>query len=233
MTDETLPPVGPVQKWFEAIWAQREDALYPEFFGPLEGGMYPLRGEMFSRYGKANVDPRFLTHGVLVSPPNPGRPTWLYVTSGMSNPWGATPETAKPEEYSGLGFELVMETPAEDGRAAWAVSVLHWLMVVQLLVATGDAQGELIAFDDRVPVGGAIDGKGSGLNTVLVCRPEPPCRYPERFALASGQVDLMLCVGLAQREREFAAAQGSDGLLKLLRHRGAFPVTDPGRASVV
>jgi hypothetical protein len=218
------------EKWFEDIWADREEKLYPAFFGPFEQGMFPLQAATFTAIGKKDPDPRFLFHGVMVSPPNPDRSTFLYVTTGMSNAWGATPETANPEEYSGLGFEFVMETPE---RSPWAVALLHWLMAVQLCVATGDLEGSLIEANDRIPVGGPIDGRKSQLNTLLISEPLLPCRYPGRFALASGKADILVCVGITQREREFANDQGSPGLADLLQHRGHFPLTDPNRPSAV
>jgi hypothetical protein len=106
-------------------------------------------------------------------------------------------------------------------------------MAVQLCVATGDIPGELVSHNDRVPIGGAIDGASSELNTLLVCEPQLPSKYPGRFSLASGKADILVCIGITQREREFAAAQGSPGLVDLLVHREIFPVTDPKRASVV
>jgi hypothetical protein len=218
------------QKWFEGIWEDREEKFYPSIFGPLDKGMFPLQEAAFKSIGVPLPDPRFLFHGVLVSPPNDFRKTFLYVTTGMSNALGADPKNIVLEEYSGLGFEFILETPE---RSDWAVAVLHWLMAVQLAVATGNLQGELIAHNDRVPVGGPIDGKKSELNTLLITEPLPPSKYPGRFATAAGKVDLLVCIGITQREREFAASQGSPGLVDLLVHREIFPVTDPNRPSAV
>jgi hypothetical protein len=44
---------------------------------------------------------------------------------------------------------------------------------------------------------------------------------------------MMLLVGISGREAEFAKTQGSDGLVKLLKHHEVFPVTDPARLSVI
>ena len=144
---------GDIGQWLEKIWAHREETVYPSFFGPLEKGMYPLMAKDFARYGKAEPDPRFLLHGVLTSPPNERRKTWLYVSTGMSNAWGQTPETTDPQEYSGLGYELVVEAPE---KADWPVTLLQWLMVVQLLVAAGNLEGQLLEWHDWVPVGGGL-----------------------------------------------------------------------------
>jgi hypothetical protein len=222
------------ETWFREIWATREEALYPQFFGAMEKGMYPLTAKTFEHYHSGGVpDPRFLFHGVLWSAPNEKHDSWLFVSSGMSNAWEATPETANPNEYSGLGFEFVMEAPPTAERPAWPVTILHWLMAIQLLVATEKIKGGLVEYADRVPVGGAVDGKESLLRSVLIARPQAPCAYPAQFGLITGKVDLMLCVGITEKEREFAKAQGTSGLLELLFHRNVFPVTDASRLGLV
>ena len=170
------------QKWFEAIWADREDRVYRDYFGELGPGIYTLRPENFAQVGAKNVDPRWLHHGVFECPPagassHVRRDHWLYVSSGMSNPWGDSPETAKPEGLSGLGFELTLHT-REPGR--WALELMQWLMAVQLLVASGELQGAgggLVEYDDRVKfrqgkdsggcvavAGGAADGGVDGVS---------------------------------------------------------------------
>lgn len=83
----------------EESWEEREEKSYKDIFGDTGPGIFPLTNEFFDRMNARAVDPRWLTHGVLKCPPNGSRPTWAYVTSGMSNPW----EADEPEEYSGLG----------------------------------------------------------------------------------------------------------------------------------
>ena len=122
------------QKWFEGIWADREDRLYKAFFGETGPGIYTISRTMFESMGRPDPDPRFLTHGVFECPPTEARPQWVYVTSGMSNPWGDSPETVNPAAPSGLGYEFTLHTPMQ---AQWAIRVLQWLMAVQLLVAAG------------------------------------------------------------------------------------------------
>jgi hypothetical protein len=231
------------QKWFESIWTQRDEVLYRQFFGaagPQGGAIYTLNDAAFRSVRMECPDPRFLTHGVFEFAPTDARQDWLYVSSGMSNPWGQTPETAKPEDYSGLGYEFVLHAPE---RARWPIQLLHWLMAVQLLVATGHLQGELLQHHDRIPLGGALAKKNGLLTHVLVTSPgevglsgapqDALPNYPPQFQLPSGMVDLMLLVGITQREAEFASSQGVEGLVTLLRHRHFFPRTDPGRISVV
>jgi len=229
------------QLWFEKIWALREETLYRSFFGDTGPGIYTLPASTFASLGEPNPDPRFLTHGVFECPPNPTRDHWLYVTSGMSNPWGDTPETANPEGYSGLGYEFTVHA-RERGR--WPILLLHWLMAVQLLVAAGKLQGELLQRNDRIPLGGPLAKKDGLLTHALVTAPdevglsdnqpfENQPTYPPVFALPSGHVDLLLLIGITENEKNFAQSQSVEGLITLLRHHHVFPFTDPTRISMV
>jgi len=224
------------QKWFEAIWADREDRVYRDYFGDLGPGIYTLTPKTFEQLGQQNVDPRWLHHGVFECPPLPPsshvrRDHWVYVSSGMSNPWGDTPESAKPEGFSGLGFEFTLHT-REPGR--WALELMQWLMAVQLLVAAGELQGAggggLVEYHDRVKF---RQGKDAGEVSRLLVLPPGEELYPAQFQLASGKVDVMMLVGISEREAEFARTQDTEGLVKLLKHHGVWPLTMPGRASVL
>jgi hypothetical protein len=226
------------QKWFEGIWADREEKVYRAFFGDTGEGIYTLGMETFKALGCEGADPRFLTHGVFACPPNEKRDHWVYVTSGMSNAWGETPETVRKEGPSGLGYEFTLHARE---KAMWPIKMLHWVMAVQLLVATGDLQGELLQQNDRVPLGGPIGKKEGLLTHLLVTSPEGESMlaggrgagYPGAFGLKSGNVELLLLVGITGKENDFAKAQGAEGLVTLLQHRGVWPVTDVGRVSLV
>jgi len=58
--------------WFEKIWEYREETIYPEFFGELEGeGIYTLSADTFLKtFGQETFDPRRLFYGVLVYQPS-------------------------------------------------------------------------------------------------------------------------------------------------------------------
>ncbi|HVX84839.1 MAG TPA: suppressor of fused domain protein [Phycisphaerae bacterium] len=222
------------QAWFEELWALREERLYPQFFDLPPARAQPLAAATFARLGVETPDPRFLTHLVLEFAPSPNRPHVLYATSGMSNPWGEDPATLDPKNFSGLGFEFTMHVPQPAG---WAVELLNWLMAVQLLVATGQLQGQLLEPLDLIPLGGPLGSGQGALTHVLVVPPpspeESPFGYPPRFGLPSGQVDLLLLLGITGREADFLKSQGPEPLLALLRHREVFPLTDVSRASLV
>ena len=216
------------ESWFQNIWTLREETLYREFFGDIGPTIHTIPEQLFHKIGVAEIDPRWLTHGVFESPPSPQRPHWLYVTSALSNPWGQTPLTADPASYSGLGFEFTLHTPAQ---APWAIGTLQWLMAMQILVATGLLDGGLLEHLDLVPLGASIDpAQNSPIRHLLITH---PTGYPQRFTLPSGHVDLMLCLGITTRERDFAKTQGSSNLLALLQHHQIHPLTTPTRISVV
>ena len=97
----------------ERSWAQREESVYPRVFGPLEPSIAPLEVALFrDMFGQSTVDPRWLHVGVMVAPPSGERRSWVYVSSGLSNPWDAE----APDTFSGLGCEFVLQTM---DRADW------------------------------------------------------------------------------------------------------------------
>jgi hypothetical protein len=70
----------------ESVWADREERVYPELFGQMSRGIFPLDGELFTgMFAQSTYDPRWLTYGVFEYGPSPSRQSLLYVTSGCSN----------------------------------------------------------------------------------------------------------------------------------------------------
>jgi hypothetical protein len=215
--------------WFENVWAEREETVYRRLLGDIGTTIHTIPPKLFELMGVGDVDPRWTTHGVFECPPTPTRAAWTYITSGMSNPWGETEASAKPDGPSGLGFEFLIQSPRQS---AWGITTLQWLMAVQILIATGAVQGELLEYYDRVPLGNSIDPKtpASALQHLIVA---PPADLPGQFSIASGKVDLLLVIGISEAEREFARTQGGPELVAMLTHRGIFPLTDPGRPSAI
>jgi hypothetical protein len=214
------------RKWFEGIWADREERIYPAMFGDLGPGIFPLTAKTFQEMG-GEADPRWLHHGVFESPPNERRDHWVYVSSGMSNAWGESPETVKPEEFSGLGMEFVLHT---DSPGQWAMDLMHWFMAVQLMAASGQLEGGIVEYYDRVRFR-PTENAGE-VSKLLVVPPEPEM-YPGRFELGSGVVDVMALVGISERESEFVRTQGPEAFVKLLKHHGVWPRTSLKRVSVI
>jgi len=214
-------------QWFEQVWSDREDRAYRSLFGDLGAGIYTAGPKVYERFRK-EPHPGWRNHGVFACPPHPARATWLYATSGLSNPWNLDRPTRDPSGFSGLGFELVLETP---DPADWAVPLLHNLMAYELLVAIGSYAGaELFEYGNRVPLNASITPAfASAIRWLLV---EPPIGFAPTFELQSGRVDLFQLVGATDAEVEFARQNGQDALVQLLRQHGLFPVTDARRASV-
>lgn len=214
-------------QWFEGVWSDREDRVYRTWFTDLGAGVYTAGDSVYRRFGK-DPHPGWRNHGVFACPPHQGRATWAYVTSGLSNPWNLDRVGKDPSGLSGLGFELLLETPA---AADWAVPLLHNLMAYELLVAVGAYEGaELLEYGNRVPLGGSVTPAfDSAIRWLLV---ETPAHVPASFELASGRVDVFQLVGVTDGEVEFARQTSQDLLVALLQKEGAFPATDAGRQSL-
>jgi len=214
----------------ESVWEQREEEVYPSLFGPVSRGTFVLPRSLFADvFGQSKIDPRWLTHGVIEFGPSATRSSWLYVTSGTSNPWDQEPAGYDVSARSGIGTELVLEVPAQSN---WAIKCLAQLLAYNILLAHGRfGEAGPLHHGARVPLGGPINGDaGSLLRFVAIAEPS---NFPSSFALASGQVDLLQVVGITEAEREFARSQGHAALLARLAERDAFPLTDPSRGSVV
>jgi hypothetical protein len=216
------------QRWFEDVWRQREEDVYRKLFGFILPEIHKPPDWLFHQLGQETIDPRWQTTGVVVSPGRADRPDWIYATSGLSNPWGVPPSGADPSGASGLGFEFFIQT---GEPAHWPIGILNWLAAVQTLAACGLLAGRLLEPMDRIPLGRTIDGTPDCLLCHLLIAPADD--FPSRFALASGQVDLLACIGITDAEMRFARAQHSAGLVKLLKHSGCFPRTEARRPSAL
>ena len=97
-------------EWFEGVWGDREDRVYKSLFGDLGAGGSTAGDSVFQRFGK-EPHPGWRNHGVFACPPHGQRTTWAYVTSGLSNPWNLDQPGKDPSGFSGVGFELLLESP--------------------------------------------------------------------------------------------------------------------------
>jgi Suppressor of fused protein (SUFU) len=210
----------------EDVWEHREEVIYPRLFGSKARGIFVLDFDLFTNtFKQENVDPRWLHYGVLEHGPT-DRGTYHYVTSGASNPWEVEPEDYSKQEFSGFGTELVLETLES---AEWPIVVLQRVLAFNILLAHGRyGDSKPLDYWHRVPLGGSIT-RDSVLHHVLIA---PPNSYSAQFSLSSGKVDLLHVVGITEKEREYAKTNGSEALLKLLKERDAFPVTDPDRTCI-
>lgn len=213
----------------EAVWEQREQLVYPQLFGRMSRGIFPLSSDVFATvFGQSEIDPRWLHHGVFEFAPSETRPTWLYVTSGTSNPWDQEPSDFDPAGHSGIGTELVLETQEQSD---WAVRCLTKLLAYNILLAHGRFDdAEPLDYGSRVPLGGPIDGdESSPIQFIFVAA---PTSFTASFQLASGQVFLLQIVGITEAERDYAKAEGTAALISRLTAHNFFPSTKPVRDSV-
>ena len=221
MTDDSDPSL------LERVWTEREEQIYPRMFGPLESSIYPLDAELFRAMGAVAIDPRWLHVGVMVAPPTATRPTWAYLSSGLSNPWSHGPRP--PSEPSGFGAEFVLEVPTS---APWVIHRLQHLLAFALLASVGQLGAkEPLGLFDRLPLRGPIEPGTASRLTWLVIVPGPEARAG--FTLASGHVDLWTVLGVTEEEAAWARAHGGPELVDLLTRASAFPVTDPSREGVL
>ena len=211
----------------EEVWEIREEKVYPDLFGDLHRGIFTLSAETFQRFGDIKTDPRWLFHGVMEFRPAPSRETWLYVTSGYSNPWETEPKDYDEDQESGAGVEFVLETlePAD-----WPIVTLQNMLAFDILLTTGQlGSGSPLDLHDRIPLNAPIDGRAtSEIRFVVVCEPE---HFAPRFKLPSGTSRFLQFVGITEAERDFAKQSGFDALRQQLKEHAHYPATVPGRAS--
>lgn len=214
----------------EDVWDLREESIYPSLFGPVGRGIFPLTQDLFlNRFGQSDVDPRWLFLGVLEFPPTPDRPSWLYVTSGYSNPWDDDPEDYNPDGESGAGVEF---TFAVTEQGDWAIETLQAMLAFDLLLSVGRFPNkERLSLHDRIPLRAPLNGRPDCeiRNLVLVEREDGP----QEFALPSGEVILVGFTGITDPELAFAKISGSAALIDRLRAEGHHPITDPHRRSII
>ena len=160
------------------------------------------------------------------SAPNPKHATWLYISSGLSNPW--EDDAPDPTGYSGLGCEFVFETSLQG---FWAIQRVQHLIAFQTLLSCGRYPGrDLVEVYDRIPLRASLTPEASDLTWLFIA---PPAGYPASLRLQSGRVDLLRVLGITEAEAQFARSRGGEELVEVLRHAGAFPITDPRRRCTV
>ncbi len=214
----------------EEVWRIREEEVYPRLFGQLSRGIFPLTQEVFShRFGSQEIDPRWLSMGVMEFAPTTTRPSWLYITSGYSNPWHDDPAHYDPDGESGAGVEFTLATV---DQADWAVRALQSVLAFDLLLDAGRfPSGQRLSLHDRVPLHAPIDGRPDCLvRNLIMVEPEG---FDQEFALPSGVVILVTFIGTTDAETAFARTEGTDELVERLRAAGHFPSIDPRRPSVL
>jgi hypothetical protein len=199
---ELHPELKPEERWYAAHMKAREDALL-YVFGETEPP-----GQILSP-----ADPQLTVNwpggGVYQYPPAEGRPSWHYVTHGLSQPFSEEEGSAgleTPEAISGIGVELVIST---SEPTIWAPNVL--LDLVRYLYFTEGATG--FTAGERIPYTG-FEALGT---------PDLPCplthllaitspEYPALLRLPGGFCTLLHLVGVTEAEVLRARNSARDGL---------------------
>jgi hypothetical protein len=206
----------------EEVWRIREEEVYPSLFGTQSRGIFPLSQQAITdSFGAVNIDPRWLFYGAFEFAPTPARPTWLYVTSGHSNPWESEPSDYKIGDASGRGVEFVFVANEPSDLAIRFL--LHMLAYDLLLVAGQLGERRQIDVGALIPLGGAIDGTPNGRlrNAFVVVPPN----LPKAFELPSGQVRLLTLVGITDEEFGTGSAEGGEALVARFQSSSTYPLT--------
>lgn len=205
----------------------RNDEVYPKLFGRIRRGPFALSAALFAeRFGQpeATLDPAWLTYGVYEYAPAVGRPFWLYVTTGNSDPWPAGEEDESGLSGAGVEFLLATKTAGD-----WAIAQLQTMLAFDILLSAGRFDGRApLQPGDWMPLKAGIDGGDSALRNLLVSIPNG---LPAGFDLPSGKVQFLTFTGVSDPEVALMQQTGPGVLMQLLAARAGFPVTDPRRAS--
>jgi hypothetical protein len=213
-------------EWAARAGRYREEILYPPLFGPAYHRTFPIPEEIVSGLSKVSVNPHWLQRAVIECAPTKARASWLYVTSGLSDAWGAkSPKALAP---AGLGCEFVLETRAPS---PWVVVRLQQLMAFQILIHEGGFPDRKPLDDfDRIPLRSPLGPDPSVLTWLMLT---PPTGFPRKARLQTGFFHFHQVIGISEVEAVYAREQGGDELWKVLQVYGLFPIVHPDRASVL
>lgn len=216
------------ENFLERVWADREEHIYPELFGELGPGIFTLDVDTFKNVFERSPDPRWLFTGVFECPPSSKHTDWIYVSSGLSNPWEEDEPADSPDQPSWLGIEFVFRT-TEPGQ--WAIRLVQNVVTFEILLAHDRFEGQgRLGLGDRIPLRGSIvPGNESALTHLLIAPPADGLK----FELESGTVEFIQLVGVSEGEAAFGRENGLGALLRLLADHDAYVTTNPRRTSIV
>lgn len=220
-----MPKAGEVDNTLlHAGWEQRDEGIYPDLFGDPLGNIELLKEEIFKQdFGRKDVHPFWLHHGVMTFAPTEHRKTWLYATSGMSNAFDS-----EVDEWSGLGVEFILETQEQTD---WAADKLARLMAFNLLIAIGHYRDlSDIRTGSLVRLGVPIDGKESALRNIVALA---PVDHPSEFHLVTGKSEFLQMVAVNDREADFIDEEGHEAFAEKLASAAGTLAIDPLRNSSV
>jgi hypothetical protein len=216
-------------RFFRAILEQRDQGTYEQIFGrPFRNAIATVAPELLAET-VPSFNPSWVHAGVYSFEPSAERNYWVYVSAGLSTPWGISGESALPrnpaDTPSGIGFELVVRTPQFND---WAINLLSRLMVYQLGVASSLIDGRRISLGERLPLRPlGIESPGS-IQAVVTGAPDD---LMPSFVLRSGRVDLIQLVGVTAQEYAWSVDHGVQTLFDIMGQQSQW-VTHFDRESI-
>jgi hypothetical protein len=209
----------------EEVWEYREETVFPQLFGTISRGIFLLSQDTFKPFLNAKIDPRWLTHGVFEFAPTEERQSWLFITSGYSNPWHTLPEDYDETAFSGAGVEFSIES---NESSDWPILFLQRMLAYDMMLTSGHfGDKPALQLHDRIPIKSPIDGKeGTQVTNAIL---HEPVHYPRSFKLPSGNVEILQFLGVTDNERDFAQEAGFTTLRDRMAREGNFPVTNTVR----
>ena len=195
MSDDILSQASRVRE--EIVYKKLFPAIKSEFFVPQKAKLVAFGGKELIEVG----------WGVFQIEPTEKNPHWIYLTSGLSNPFDD--EEFEDYEESGYGFELAMYT---QKKSPWAISVL-WNLMGYVLTT-----GNIFADGHVMPLNGPIDGEKSALKSLIF--------YDDRtFSLPTGSFTLLTALGITEEESDLLRTYPPADLKKKLEGKNIFPLT--------
>jgi hypothetical protein len=159
---------------------------------------------------------------ILAHPPTETRNHWVYITSGLSNPWFQE----KPEEVSGFGCELMIKS---SKKSLWPIRQLKRLCAY-LLSYSGTLSPGLI-LEMKSPYAGSNPSLLTNM-VVWYADEAPDCLYE----LPSGIFGIFCAIGITEDEARYAEGSGEYGtwcVQQVLRNTGIGQLSDEARQSVM
>jgi len=208
----------------EAIWEMREENIYPRLFGHKSRGIFPLEHETFHRFGVVQIDPIWLHHGIIEFNPTEDRPSWLYVTSGHSNPYDDNSDFCDES----VEFALAVTEPGD-----WAIRCLQSIMAFDKLLRVNHFPGKPpLDLYDRIPLHEPLNGDEKCILRRLMVT--ETAAYPG-FDTPAGHVAIRSLTAITDTEWFFAKDGEKEAgvLVERLERSGHHPINDPWRASLL
>lgn len=216
-------------EWFDGIIMERELNRYPGFFGETQSEFYTFPEHLISKESLDLLEETGVSLNLVIEyAPNEKRNSWLYVTSGLTNPSGEEPQNIDPNDYSGIGFEMIIET---NEKSLWPVNVLHMMMFSQILISSGMVEGDLLEYNDIFPINESVI-KNSDIRSFVAIAPDQRNSYPMGFDLSTGKVDFFPLFGITASEEKLILDDKLKINLTELFEKAGYPIVNPIRKGI-